>query len=64
MKIALRWLVQQDIVAIPKASDPKHLKANLNIFDFRLSKEEMNRIAELDIGRRYCAPLVVPYMED
>ena len=63
-QIALRWLVQQDIVAIPKASDPKHLKANLNVFDFRLSQEDMTRIAQLDIGRRYCAPLVVPYMED
>jgi len=61
---ALRWLVQQDIAAIPKASSPKHLKANLELFDFRLSKEEMRRIAKLDIGRHYTAPPLVPYMDD
>lgn len=63
-QIALRWLVQQDIMAIPKASDPKHLKANLDIFDFRLSKQEMGRIAQLDMGRHYCASVVIPYMDD
>ncbi len=63
-QIALRWLVQQDIVAIPKASNVKHLKANLDIFDFRLSQEEMRRIAKLDIGMRFCAPRIVPFMED
>jgi len=61
---ALRWLVQQDIVVIPKGSSQKHLKANLELFDFRLSKEEMLRIAKLDIGRHYTAPQVIPYMDD
>jgi diketogulonate reductase-like aldo/keto reductase len=48
-QVALRWLVQQEsVVAIPKASSREHLKANLDVFDFALSEEEMARIG----GRR------------
>lgn len=44
-QVALRWLVQQEkVAAIPKASSEEHLEANLDIFDFELSEEEMNRI--------------------
>ena len=50
-QVALRWLVQQDkVAAIPKASSEEHLRANLDIFDFELSDEEMQRIFAL--GRR------------
>ncbi|MHB9288662.1 aldo/keto reductase [Halobacteriales archaeon Cl-PHB] len=46
--VALRWLVQQDpVVAIPKASSRQHLAANLAVFDFRLTDDEMARIFEL-----------------
>ncbi len=45
---ALRWLVQQEKVsAIPKATGDKHLRANLDVFDFELSAEEMDRISSL-----------------
>ncbi|MGA0059223.1 MAG: aldo/keto reductase, partial [Planctomycetota bacterium] len=43
---ALRWLVQQPrVLAIPKAASPAHLAANLDVFDFALSGEEMARVA-------------------
>jgi diketogulonate reductase-like aldo/keto reductase len=46
-QVALRWLVQQDgVAAIPKASSRKHLEANLAIFDFELTDEEMARIRD------------------
>jgi 2,5-diketo-D-gluconate reductase B len=45
-QVALRWLVQQDQVAtIPKATSREHLAANMEIFDFELSPEEMREIA-------------------
>jgi 2,5-diketo-D-gluconate reductase B len=45
---ALRWLVQQDkVCAIPKATSEEHLRENLDIFDFKLSDEEMERISTL-----------------
>ena len=47
-QVALRWLVQQDRVsAIPKATSEEHLKENLDVFDFELSEEEMDRISSL-----------------
>jgi diketogulonate reductase-like aldo/keto reductase len=46
--VALRWLVQQEKVsAIPKATGEEHLGANLNVFDFELSAEEMSRVSSL-----------------
>ncbi|WP_435194896.1 aldo/keto reductase [Natronomonas sp. EA1] len=44
-QVALRWLVQQEgVCTIPKATSREHLEANLQVFDFELSAEEMARI--------------------
>jgi diketogulonate reductase-like aldo/keto reductase len=46
-QVALRWLVQQEMVAaIPKASSREHLAANIDIFDFSLTDEEMERVPD------------------
>jgi 2,5-diketo-D-gluconate reductase B len=63
-QVALRWLVQQDIVVIPKAANPRHLKENMEIFDFKLSEEEMQEIAQLDQNKRFCNPSNFPVFED
>jgi|AP95_1055475.scaffolds.fasta_scaffold23955_3 2,5-diketo-D-gluconate reductase B len=36
-QIALKWLVQQDMIVIPKASSASHLRANLDLFDWQLA---------------------------
>src|SRR5215210_2698333 len=47
-QVTLRWLVQQEKVsAIPKATGEEHLKENLDVFDFELSGEEMDRVFSL-----------------
>lgn len=47
-QVALRWLLQQEkVAAIPKAATAEHRQANLDIFDFELSGEEMDRIFQL-----------------
>jgi 2,5-diketo-D-gluconate reductase B len=47
-QIALRFLVQQEIVAaIPRSSNPARIAENLEVFDFRLTADEMERIAAL-----------------
>ena len=47
-QVALRWLVQQEKVsAIPKSTGEDHLRANLDVFDFGLSDEEMGRVSSL-----------------
>ena len=50
-QVSLRWLIQQENVsAIPKASQTKHLQENLDIFDFQLTDREMEQIFELQGG--------------
>jgi len=54
-QVALRWLVQQDgVAAIPKSATPENIKNNINIFDFELSAEDMEKIHALasDDGRQ------------
>ena len=47
-QVALRWLVQQEkVCAIPKATGEDHLGENLEVFDFELSEEEMDRVFSL-----------------
>lgn len=52
-QIILRWHVQNGYVVIPGSKTPAHIKDNLDIFDFSLTDEEMERILELDKGARY-----------
>lgn len=49
-QIVLRWLIQQNIVVIPKTWDIRHLKENISLFDFSLTSEEMKIIDSLDRG--------------
>ena len=47
-QVALRWLTQRGIVAIPKSSHKERMAQNLDIFDFTLSTDEMRQIATLN----------------
>ncbi|MBS3774757.1 MAG: aldo/keto reductase [Bacteroidales bacterium] len=49
-QVSLRWLVQEGIVPVAKASNLEHLEENIDIFDFSLSDEEMAAIRALDRG--------------
>jgi diketogulonate reductase-like aldo/keto reductase len=46
-QVALRYLVQQGIIPIPRTANPDHLAANLAVFDFALSDGEMAEIGKL-----------------
>jgi diketogulonate reductase-like aldo/keto reductase len=45
--VALRWLVQQGVIPLPRSSNPAHAAENLDLFGFRLSDEEMMRVRGL-----------------
>ena len=47
-QVALRWLTQCGIVAIPKSSHKERMEQNFNIFDFSLSSNEMQMIAQMN----------------
>ena len=50
-QVALRFLVQSGIVAIPKSSSGPHMEQNIDIFDFELTKAELELIRNLDTRR-------------
>ena len=47
-QVALRWLTQRGIVAIPKSMHKERMRANFDIFDFTLSEQDMQAIAPLN----------------
>ena len=65
-QVALRWLTQRGIVAIPKSSYKERMAQNINIFDFSLSDDDMAEIAKMnqhDAGTRdFGDPQFVKYL--
>ena len=49
-QVALRWNVQRGVTVIPKSTHRARMEQNLDIWDFRLTDEDMAAIAPLDIG--------------
>ncbi|CAJ0589323.1 unnamed protein product [Cylicocyclus nassatus] len=52
-QILLRFLVQQGVAVIPKAIKPERAKENINIFDFRLSPVDMQKLASVKTRLRF-----------
>jgi 2,5-diketo-D-gluconate reductase A len=51
-QVILRWHLQLGNVVIPKSVTPERIRANLDLFDFELSEDDMAAIARLDAGHR------------
>jgi diketogulonate reductase-like aldo/keto reductase len=49
-QIVLRWNTQRGVVIIPKSAKQDRIVENIDIWDFELSQEDMNKIATLDLG--------------
>jgi 2,5-diketo-D-gluconate reductase A len=49
-QVVLRWLVQRDVVAIPKSVHAERMAENIDVFDFELTDEQMAAVATLDTG--------------
>jgi len=57
-QVSLRWILQKEMIAIPKASSKNHIKENCKIFDFELSTEDMSLIDNIYLqnSQRIIAP--------
>ena len=55
-QIVLRWLIQRGIVPIVKSQNPRRMQENLDVFDFSLTEQDMQRIAALDTGHTCFTP--------
>lgn len=47
-QVALRFLLQSDVVVIPKSTHKERMLENISVFDFALSEEDMDKIRGLD----------------
>lgn len=52
-QVALRYLVQSGTPVIPRSKNPERQKANLNLFDFTLTEDEMAEISTIDGGKTF-----------
>lgn len=50
-QVALRWLLQREVIIIPKSTHKERMAENLNIFDFELTADDMAQIQTLDTGK-------------
>ncbi len=50
-QIILRWIYQEGVVSLPKSTNPERMKGNIDIFDFELTNDEMQKMARLDTGK-------------
>ncbi len=51
-QVVLRWHTQIGAAPIPKSATPERFRSNLDIFDFELDQDDLDRIAGLDTGQR------------
>lgn len=55
-QVALRWLIQKGICAIPKSGARERIRSNFEVFDFQLSAGEMGRVDALSSNDRQIDP--------
>jgi diketogulonate reductase-like aldo/keto reductase len=51
-QVTLRWIIQQNAVVIPKSAKKQRLKENIDIYDFEIDNQDMERIHSLARGQR------------
>lgn len=52
-QVILRWNLQKGVSVVPGSGNPDHIKKNLDIFDFKLTDEEMRQISQLDRNEKH-----------
>lgn len=64
-QVALRWLIEQEnVLAIPRSSNPEHIESNFDIFDFELDPEDKAEIEKLPKDQRQINPSFAPEWDE
>ena len=54
VQVVVRWLLQRNVIPIPKSFNEDHIDENANVFDFTITPKDMSDIDGLDRQLRYC----------
>jgi diketogulonate reductase-like aldo/keto reductase len=49
-QLCVRWSIQRGFITIPKSISKKRIISNVDVFDFEISKEDMEKINSMDKG--------------
>ena len=52
-QVILRWNIDRGVIVIPKSTHEERIAQNIDVFDFRLTKEDMDAISALDGGQTF-----------
>lgn len=67
-QVVLRWLVQRGIVTLAKSVRKERMQENISVFDFELSADDLNQIAQLETGTSsffsHRDPAIVKWMSE
>lgn len=55
-QVILRWLIQRQIIVIPKTTNKERMIENLNVFDFVLNDKDMQTMVSLELGNLFFSP--------
>ena len=65
-QVALKWNTQRDVVILPKSVHKERMEQNIDLYDFELSAEDMEKIKTLDLGHSeiidHNNPAIVKYI--
>lgn len=53
-QVMLRWCLELGLIVLPKSVTPSRIQENIDIFDFALDREDMQRLSKLNKGLRTC----------
>ncbi len=53
-QIMIRWCLENNLVVLPKSTNPGRIAENIDVFDFSLDEEDMKKLASLDDDLRTC----------
>ncbi|AZH24346.1 aldo/keto reductase [Haloplanus aerogenes] len=62
--VVLKWAIERGITVLPKSSNPEHIRANADLFDWELDEAELARLDERDRNRPVYDTLTRDWTDD